>query len=120
VLVDVFRGRQQAADPETRRTQPSTLAAFDDSVVPEGAALLAELAARRLGVASRQRAPKVSRSPSDQQHRPEYSTKRLRVPKSRPALRAVETRGTQNSDAQTQTRVGLRGGQRPHCPPTDR
>jgi hippurate hydrolase len=36
-------------DPNTAPSNHSPLAAFDDSVVPGGAALLAELATRRLG-----------------------------------------------------------------------
>jgi hippurate hydrolase len=35
-------------DPETAPTNHSPLARFDDAVLPDGAALLAELAVRRL------------------------------------------------------------------------
>ena len=44
----VFLGASKSADPENAPHNHSPLAAFDDSVVPDGAALLAELAARRL------------------------------------------------------------------------
>lgn len=44
----VFLGATMADDPETAPTNHSPLARFDDSVVADGAALLAELAVRRL------------------------------------------------------------------------
>ncbi len=44
----VFLGATVHPDPETAPGNHSPLANFDDSVVPDGAALLAELAARRL------------------------------------------------------------------------
>jgi hippurate hydrolase len=44
----VFLGATKSADPETAPHNHSPQAVFDDAVVPEGAALLAELAARRL------------------------------------------------------------------------
>lgn len=44
----VFLGATVSDDPETAPNNHSPLARFDDSVVPDGAALLAELAARRL------------------------------------------------------------------------
>ncbi len=44
----VFLGASKSANPETAPNNHSPLAAFDDAVVPDGAALLAELAARRL------------------------------------------------------------------------
>jgi hippurate hydrolase len=44
----VFLGATAHPDPETAPGNHSPLATFDDSVVPDGAALLAELAARRL------------------------------------------------------------------------
>ena len=44
----VFLGATEAADPETAPTNHSPLATFDDAVLPDGAALLAELAVRRL------------------------------------------------------------------------
>jgi len=48
----VFLGATVADDPETAPTNHSPLAQFDDSVLADGAALLAELAVRRLGSAS--------------------------------------------------------------------
>ncbi|MFF4256212.1 M20 family metallopeptidase [Streptomyces sp. NPDC001663] len=44
----VFLGADATGDPETAPTNHSPLAAFDDSVLADGAALLAELAVRRL------------------------------------------------------------------------
>ena len=44
----VFLGATCASDPESAPNNHSPLAAFDDSVLPDGAALLAELAQRRL------------------------------------------------------------------------
>jgi hippurate hydrolase len=44
----VFLGATRSADPESAPGNHSPLAAFDDSVLPDGAALLAELAVRRL------------------------------------------------------------------------
>lgn len=44
----VFLGATRGADPESAPSNHSPLAAFDDSVLPDGAALLAELALRRL------------------------------------------------------------------------
>ena len=44
----VFLGADATGDPETAPTNHSPLAAFDDSVLSDGAALLAELAVRRL------------------------------------------------------------------------
>lgn len=44
----VFLGADATGDPETAPTNHSPLAAFDDSVVSDGSALLAELAVRRL------------------------------------------------------------------------
>lgn len=44
----VFLGATMADDPETAPTNHSPLARFDDGVVADGAALLAELAVRRL------------------------------------------------------------------------
>jgi hippurate hydrolase len=44
----VFLGATAYPDPETAPGNHSPLATFDDAVVPDGAALLAELAARRL------------------------------------------------------------------------
>ncbi|HEV3355494.1 MAG TPA: M20 family metallopeptidase [Pseudonocardiaceae bacterium] len=44
----VFLGASDAQDPDTAPSNHSPLATFDDSVVPDGAALLAELAIRRL------------------------------------------------------------------------
>jgi hippurate hydrolase len=44
----VFLGACTAEDPATAPTNHSPLASFDDSVLADGAALLAELAARRL------------------------------------------------------------------------
>jgi amidohydrolase len=44
----VFLSACAAADPATAPSNHSPLAAFDDSVLPDGAALLAELAVRRL------------------------------------------------------------------------
>lgn len=43
-----FLGATMADDPESAPTNHSPLARFDDSVLPDGAALLAELAIRRL------------------------------------------------------------------------
>lgn len=44
----VFLGADTTGDPETAPANHSPLAAFDDSVVSDGSALLAELAVRRL------------------------------------------------------------------------
>jgi hippurate hydrolase len=44
----VFLGATMAEDPESAPTNHSPLARFDDRVLPDGAALLAELALRRL------------------------------------------------------------------------
>jgi hippurate hydrolase len=44
----LFLGACDADDPDTAPSNHSALATFDDSVVPDGAALLAELAVRRL------------------------------------------------------------------------
>jgi hippurate hydrolase len=44
----VFLGATMADDPETAPTNHSALARFDDKVLPDGAALLAELAVRKL------------------------------------------------------------------------
>ncbi|HEX4724362.1 MAG TPA: M20 family metallopeptidase [Pseudonocardiaceae bacterium] len=44
----VFLGASRSDNPESAPSNHSPLAAFDDAVVPDGAALLAELAARRL------------------------------------------------------------------------
>ncbi|MFF4805715.1 M20 family metallopeptidase [Streptomyces sp. NPDC001351] len=44
----VFLGADATGDPETAPTNHSPLAAFDDAVLSDGAALLAELAVRRL------------------------------------------------------------------------
>jgi hippurate hydrolase len=44
----VFLGADATGDPETAPSNHSPLAAFDDSVVSDGSALLAELAVRRL------------------------------------------------------------------------
>lgn len=44
----VFLGATVGDDPETAPTNHSPLARFDDSVLPDGAALLAELAVRKL------------------------------------------------------------------------
>jgi hippurate hydrolase len=44
----VFLGATTAEDPEAAPTNHSPLARFDDRVLPDGAALLAELAVRRL------------------------------------------------------------------------
>jgi amidohydrolase len=44
----VFLGASRSADPEHAPGNHSPLATFDDAVVPDGAALLAELAVRRL------------------------------------------------------------------------
>jgi hippurate hydrolase len=44
----VFLGATESDDPESAPTNHSPLATFDDAVLPDGAALLAELAVRRL------------------------------------------------------------------------
>ena len=44
----VFLGASDAPDPNSSPSNHSPLAVFDDSVVPDGATLLAELAARRI------------------------------------------------------------------------
>lgn len=44
----VFLGATVGDDPENAPTNHSPLARFDDSVLPDGAALLAELAVRKL------------------------------------------------------------------------
>ena len=48
----VFLGATYADDPDSAAYNHSPLAAFDDSVLADGAALLAELAVRRLGSAT--------------------------------------------------------------------
>jgi hippurate hydrolase len=45
----IFLGATRGGDPDTAPSNHSPLATFDDAVIPEGAALLAELAVRRLG-----------------------------------------------------------------------
>ncbi|WP_158882901.1 M20 metallopeptidase family protein [Amycolatopsis anabasis] len=47
----VFLGATQADDPDSAPTNHSPLATFDDGVLADGAALLAELATRRLALA---------------------------------------------------------------------
>ncbi|HEY1571072.1 MAG TPA: M20 family metallopeptidase [Pseudonocardiaceae bacterium] len=44
----IFLGATESDDPETAPSNHSPLATFDDAVLPDGAALLAELAVRRL------------------------------------------------------------------------
>jgi amidohydrolase len=44
----IFLGATKGDDPDTAPSNHSPLATFDDAVIPEGAALLAELALRRL------------------------------------------------------------------------
>ncbi|HWC80121.1 MAG TPA: M20 family metallopeptidase [Pseudonocardiaceae bacterium] len=49
----VFLGASRSAEPESAPFNHSPLARFDDAVLPDGAALLAELAVRRLAAATR-------------------------------------------------------------------
>jgi hippurate hydrolase len=46
----VFLGACKTDDPDTAPNNHSPLATFDDAVLPDGAALLAELAVRRLNL----------------------------------------------------------------------